>query len=228
MTRIKALISILSFVIFPSVFAFIDKYLNLGLSDNYLIFSILVYLSTILFIFGLNYKYLILKIQNNLNKKNKPIINGIKGYFLVLLFNLILGLIITYYNVDFQQADNQLELEKLIKNNALFLSFLVIGIIGPLCEELVFRFSILSFLTKDKKTNNFIPYLLTAIIFALIHDLTIITSFSNTSIVTFLSYFLPSLALSIVYQKTNHNLVSVYVTHILVNSISLLMIGVAF
>lgn len=228
MTRKKALLSLLSFFIVTNILSLINIYTNIDLVSNYLLISLIIYLGTILFILLLNYKYLKTKIKNNLNKRNKPFINGFKGYFLVFLFNIILGLIITYFKIDFQQAANQKEIENLISNNSIILSFIVIGLIGPLAEELVFRFSLLSLLIKDKKTNNFIPYLITAIIFALIHDNTIITSYSIVSIVTFLSYFLPSLALSIVYQRTNHNLVSVLVTHSLVNGVSILMMGVVF
>ncbi len=228
MLRKKAILSILSFFIIPSIVAEVMEMTNLIETDNYLVISLLIYSLIIIFIILLNYQYLREKLSQNLLKINRPFVNGIKGYFLVIFFNIILGLIISYTKIEVITPENQLGVEQIVKGYPLLLTFFVIGLIGPLCEELVFRFSLFALFIKDKKSKSFLPYLLAAIVFAIVHDQSIITNFSNESIMMFLTYFAPSLALSIVYRKTNHNLVSVFTTHMLVNTISILLIGVGY
>lgn len=224
--RIRAILSILSFFLMPVVISSVITMLNLEVLDNYLVMSLLLYSLIIIFIILLNYQFLKEKFNNNMLKKNKPILNGVKGYFLVLLFNIILGFILSYTNIEIAIPENQLGVEEIVKTYPLLLTFFVIGFMGPLCEELVFRFSFFLLFIKDQKSKSFLPYLLVAFIFAIIHDQTIITDFSIESIVMFLTYFAPSLAISIIYRRTNHNLVAVFITHMLVNSISILMLGV--
>ena len=60
---------------------------------------------------------------------------------------------------------NQTEAE-LIINNYPIIAFVVLGIIGPLCEELTYRVGLYSFL---RRINKYLAFAITVVVFALIH-----------------------------------------------------------
>ena len=88
------------------------------------------------------------------------------GYAVTILcLSSIINAIITiFYQMP---ADNlNQEAAELIAKSYPLLAFFIIGIIGPLCEELTYRVGLYSFF---RRINKYLAVFLTAVIFALIH-----------------------------------------------------------
>ena len=77
----------------------------------------------------------------------------------------IQSIIIQLLQIDVSDNINQSSAVNLVVTYPL-LSIIVIGVIGPLCEELAYRAGLFSFL---KRINSIFAYIISALIFALIH-----------------------------------------------------------
>lgn len=112
----------------------------------------------------------------------------------VILFDILWGVVVT--QCGFSSNQNQQNVSK-IATSYPFLSILMIGIIGPFCEEMAYRVGLFGVL---KRVNTYVAYIVGSLIFAFIHfDLTQIGSASEW--INFPPYFISGLALSFAYDR---------------------------
>ncbi|MDD7315968.1 MAG: type II CAAX endopeptidase family protein [Bacillales bacterium] len=90
---------------------------------------------------------------------------GLAGLGAIFVFSNFWSIIIQLLQIDVSDNINQSSVVNLVVTYPL-LSIIVIGIIGPLCEELAYRAGLFSFL---KRINSIFAYVISALIFALIH-----------------------------------------------------------
>lgn len=155
-----------------------------------------------------------------LNLKNK------KGYWYGFMFgailifaNIIISLTLSLLGVG--TSGNQKSLLAII-NVSPILSLIVLGIIGPICEEITYRLGLFSFIERTGKT--WLSYLLTILIFALIHF-----QFNSPDLLTELcnlpNYLIGGFLLTLAYHKGGIQCSTI--AHIMNNvlSISMTIIG---
>ncbi|MEG0364697.1 MAG: type II CAAX endopeptidase family protein [Erysipelotrichales bacterium] len=220
MSRIKGLLNIVLYFVVQFLVVIVISKASIKLDG--IMIQILASGLTLLVIGLLNRKYITIKIVDGLKEKGNIIKYSLYGFIIMLFVPLVLMIFQTLLGVESQTAENQNLVLNLIKNSSKINVILAIVIIAPILEEFVFRVSILGFLTKDNKSNNYLWYILSALAFALIHDFTIITNFSIESTFTFLGYFCPALVLAFIYRYSNHNYLVVVLIHMLNNLLPVL------
>ena len=127
----------------------------------------------------------------------------IYGIILYLLNELATGLFLKL-NVSMYNQDTLISL----LNDYKLLTIIYIVLIGPIVEELVFRYSFSTFIKNDH-----LFLLISSLTFAIIHGVGIIT----------ILYFLMGVALGYIYLKTNKNIVASTIVHIINNLISVIL-----
>lgn len=83
----------------------------------------------------------------------------------IIAFNILYGTIINLIQTPVSDNANQAALETMDSVYP-FVSMVVFGFIGPICEEMTYRVGLFSLL---RRKNRFLAYGLTIVIFALIH-----------------------------------------------------------
>lgn len=145
--------------------------------------------------------------------------------------SIIIGIIIMYgfafissiisTAMSSQTSTNQAGLDSMLTSSKLYywLLFPIVGIIGPICEELVFRHAIFKIFKKDT-----ISIIVSPVLFCLIH-----MSHQEGGALAFfavaINYFSAGLALSLCYKLSNKNIYVPVFLHILNNIISLFLVG---
>ena len=97
-------------------------------------------------------------------KNWKHIIIGLGFGGLVIGMTIVYNLIITQF-IELPTNANE-ELAEGIILEAPVLSFFILGLVGPICEELTYRFGLFGLL---KKKNRVLAYMVTALVFGIIH-----------------------------------------------------------
>lgn len=205
----KALINILIYILFPSIIPlFFTNNIN---SKEYIIYLFLSYIFVSIY-FTIIYKEELLNNIKKLNKKNilTTLIYFIIGFLLMMLSNYIINYIIIPNGISNNEQGNR----DLLLNNKLLYG-LLLSLIIPYIEELVFRLSI-----KKSIKKNTIFIILSSTIFSLLH---IISSTKLIELLYFIPYFILGLTFSITYTKTN-NIFCSTISHILNNTITVLVI----
>lgn len=166
-----------------------------------------------------SYKNDFLDFKNNFKKLflEIPIGFGI-FYGIALLGSLLLSLL----NISDSSA-NQDSLEQLVLGNYGLIVLFSIIIVGPICEEIIFRQS--AFRLFKKETKPLKKIIFSGVIFGLIHiSSAIIIYFSKgqfslipKELLLGIPYVLQGMALSYVYYRSNENIIPVTVVHILNN-----------
>lgn len=148
---------------------------------------------------------------------------GIIGFILLLTIAIINFNIFTNLDPNISKvSNNEAEITKLIANTSKIQVLLVVGLLAPFIEEIIFRASLMGVLIGDKIKDSYMPYIGCALVFTLFHDASILSNpFNIQAIYYFTMYFIPSIVLCLMYKKTNHNLVAVIIIHMLNNSITL-------
>ncbi|MBO7079973.1 MAG: CPBP family intramembrane metalloprotease [Bacilli bacterium] len=98
-------------------------------------------------------------------KKSMPYIWGFLLGVVIILSQFLYNLLLQGLKVEIQPNINEEILDKGILIFPIS-SIIVFGIIGPICEELTFRYGMFSFLTR---INRVLAYALTILVFALLH-----------------------------------------------------------
>lgn len=179
-------------------------------------------LITLIVIVGVNFKEL--KEQLVLNLKNKW--TYIYPMFLMICYFISLSILqnmITKFTPDLGVTDNQSSLNDMFVEGNAFIYVLVAVVLAPVVEELVFRYSLVNLIDIQKKYLKWVPYFVSAILFASIHETAIFTSFSIDNLFNFLTYFIPALVLSFGYMATKRNIVSLIIVHLVINGLSTLI-----
>lgn len=150
-------------------------------------------------------------------KQFRPIIAGLIGGASIIAFSLIYSAILNAANVHISSSDNQLIIEKIVKAYPA-LAFFFIVIFGPVAEEFAYRLGAFSFL---RKRNRYLAYIVTIIIFTLIHF-----SFTSKNLVNecinLPVYIFPAFVLCVIYEYEGLN-ACIY-AHVLNNLVSFIMV----
>lgn len=98
-------------------------------------------------------------------KKWYPYLIGIGGMIVIYVFDVAYGSIIKSVYPTTTDNGNQQAAVSLIQSYPI-MSVLIIGLLGPVVEELTYRVGLFTFL---RRVNRWLPYIVTCIVFALIH-----------------------------------------------------------
>lgn len=183
---------------------------------------VFITLFTLILIYLFNRKELNYQFIKGINQKGW-MKQAFIGMGWIYLLSYLLAILVVTFNITIVQSSNDTALLELFKNTPKIMIFIGTVVLAPTLEEIVFRFGLFTLLTKNKRTNHYWPYILSALVFTFIHDTSIITHFSPTTIVTFLGYFNLSLVISFMYRKSDHNIMVVILLHSINNFISLLL-----
>jgi len=237
MTRIKSLITILIYFLVPlsmqlGLLLYYQHSLGLSttesaqrLMDLFTSVNGMLYMMgpVLLIVFALNYKYFIAKFKYAFLVLRQSLIYGFVGYLVSITLLAILGVIISMNNLEVTNPENQEIINSMLRNTNLFIAILTLGFIIPLLEELIFRIAFAGLFIRDKVKESWLPYIAMAIIFALIHETSIITVHDLNSLFMFLFYFIPAMVLSAIYKLSKHNILAVYIMHVLTNVVAVLV-----
>lgn len=230
MNRSKAFLNIGVYFIFQFIVASVLAFIlvNNGLDVNFYTFELfsLIMLSIFIILIILNYQYINEQIKKHLTSKI-TYLSVIVGYILILGSNIIVVLLrILFLGPDsLDISSNEEAVRAMLENQAMVTQILIVGIVAPFVEEIIFRSSVMGVISKNKVSKSIIPYFVMAFIFAFIHEPGIIFSFSGMIFFDFLSYFSLALIISLLYKYTEHNLLAVFLLHFVNNTMSVLLIG---
>lgn len=151
----------------------------------------------------------------------KNVLTGVVSFVIIfaasMLYSVILSAILNATGGGYEQNGNENAVEAIVVAYPL-LSFLIFGIVGPICEELTYRVGLFSFCARFGKIA---AYLASVIVFALIHfDF---ESFGNAEALLIELYNLPSyliagIGLSLAYHKGGFS--ASFIAHAINNMIS--------
>lgn len=101
--------------------------------------------------------------------------------------------------------------------------FISIAILAPVLEELVFRYGLINLLDVRKKGFRWVPYVVSMVIFALLHEMALVTSPDMEHFLSFLGYCVISFAIVVTYAISGRRLASTIILHICINTFSTIM-----
>jgi membrane protease YdiL (CAAX protease family) len=90
---------------------------------------------------------------------------GLAGFFAIMIFNFTYSIFLNVTGLSVTNNANEESIDSIITIYPL-LSIIVIGIIGPLCEEFTYRVGLYSFF---RRINKYLAYAITILVFAFIH-----------------------------------------------------------
>lgn len=174
-------------------------------------------------IIAYDWKFIKEQLRKNLYRK-ETYIYGLVGAVVLMGISLLLPIIFQMIDPNISHMpENEASIDEMLKGVPFAISVLMVAIIVPFIEELVFRAGVMGLLLGNKVGKSYIPYIIGAIIFALGHDTTIFNDPTNIQNIYFFSmYFAIALVLAVFYKKSNHNLLTVFIIHMINNFISLL------
>lgn len=146
--------------------------------------------------------------------KNHRTYLGFAVGIILVAFNLIYGLILSRNGIGSNANQDQLVL---VVNNSPVLGFILLGILGPICEELTYRLGLFNVL---KRVHISLAYILVPIIFALIHF-----NFTDPSLVEWLNlpnYIVCGLILTFTHDRLSVGASSI--AHVINNIVALSLI----
>lgn len=180
-------------------------------------YSIMFYcifdISLFLFI-TLIYKTILFKSLKDFIQSKNLIIKSLLYSLLLILINLALS---NFYYFKFGESTlNQNSINETFKG-FLIIEVLLVGIIGPIIEEFIFRYEIFNTLKcklfKHKQYSIIIAAIISSIIFSIFHLI--------GNIYGFLLYFILGVTFCAIYEKTN-NIIVCIIVHIFNNLLSVL------
>lgn len=216
----------LYFFILPNLFAIILR--NQIISDNFWISNLAylaVYLGTFIIILLIIRKDIWKQFKEFIKEPKKFLSKGCTYWMYGLILMIVSNLVVTslVHNI----AVNEQATREVIFAKPLY-AIPTIIIIGPVLEEVIFRFGF------KKAFNKEIPYaLFSAFIFGLLHVLTAIDNYTIANILAHASeflYIIPYGSLGFFFAKAYYetdNIFSTIVPHILHNTLSVALILVS-
>ena len=148
-------------------------------------------------------------------KNIKNLIFGAMFGILLLGLSGLYEQIITEY-VELEVNGNQVLASQMVKAYP-FLSILILGIIGPICEEITYRYGLFSLISKK---NKILAYIITILVFAIIH-----LDFggdAKTELLNLPSYLIAGVTLCYVYDRYGFS--AALVAHVFNNIYSIIAI----
>ena len=214
--------------------------IDLTVTENVLTASSVINFIVYLVLFGalifINKDELVTDIKTFFTHKPKLIlIKILAGYGIFYVINAFSSILIqnietymnmfnSFFNKDLisSTADNQTQIEAILKSDGFIFMFLSAGLIGPITEELVFRKAFFN-MCRTKEMG----IILSSLCFGLIH---VVSSFGTydlfSTILMTIPYVVSGIAFGIIYIKNDCDIVIPTIVHILSNIIS--MLGIIF
>ena len=198
---------------------------TIGIKDNESLRSTVILSLTYLSMFvGLLMIPLVTRRKEFLSKYKRPLdyIYGIAYAITIVLASMALSALISLF---YEAGDNANQVAVIqVSKNYPILAFFILGIIGPICEELTYRVGLYSLF---RRINKYLAFAITIIIFALIHfDF---ESFTNGNLIEELwalpSYVLSGLILTLAYEHRGP--ACSMTAHMAYNTFAFLMILIA-
>ena len=147
----------------------------------------------------------------------KPFVAGLIGFASIIGFNIIYSTILTTTGIVSSTNANEQTVQSIVIAFPLA-SLLIIGAIGPICEELTYRVGLFSFF---RRINVILAYFVTMVVFAFIHF-----QFSSSDIVNELLnlpyYAFAAFVFCFLYEQ--YGFASSLTAHIVNNTYSVLSI----
>ena len=216
------LISFLLYFTFSMIFSYIFRLLNINIKDlKPIVLNGILVLSDLIFIgimFLIYKKELIKEFKEFISNKGKWFIKYI-GIFLisVLVMGILNVLLSKITNMD--MSENEDQIRRLIKLLPIYMTFSTV-VYAPFIEELLFRKCIRKVIKGNDKYTKIAYVLISAIIFGLLHVITIDASFYD--LLMGIPYMVVGLALAYIYLKTD-NLFGSMQFHFMHNTILLII-----
>ena len=189
---VSLIIQLILMIILPEYFKEGTEYYITGLAMMNTIRYVLLSMTFVLML----YPRLKILIKKFINWKTDllGIAFGIGLIGITIIYNLIISQFI-----DPGTNNNEVAAESMIVTYPV-LSIIVLGLLGPICEEITYRYGLFSLLDKKSKI---LAYILTPLVFAIIHfDF---TGDMKVELLNLPTYILAGLGLSLAYDKFGFN-----------------------
>ena len=129
-------------------------------------------------------------------KHLRPYVAGLIGFVIIFVFNLLYGWIISAALPNIGVNENQTTSEVIVKFSPI-VSVFVLGLLGPICEEITYRLGLYSLL---RRKNFALALIVEVFVFAILH-----VSFFNSDFITELVnvpyYLCAALVFTLLYEK---------------------------
>ncbi len=232
------IVSILISLIVVKVFEGMN--LSITIKENYntasSIINLVVYVILFIAVIIINHKELISDFKEYANKKDNIVLKVLAAYGIFYIINIFCSVLVS--NIEYygnfmnnvlgnhkeivSTAQNQSDIEEMLQGNGFIFMFLSAGILGPICEEVVFRKAFFN-VCKTKEMG----ILLSSLCFGLIHITSSIGVYDTYSMILMsMPYIFSGIALGLIYLKNDCNIVVPTIVHMLSNIIS--MVGILF
>ena len=180
---------------------------------------------TIMFVYGcFLFKSLLLqKWEEVRNSKRKFIFGVLKGWLFLILMTVVFGFVsemLRQFLGLVGQGLNQSNIQSTFQEQPLLIAVFAC-IIGPLVEELFFRQILLRYLRKSLAT--WLSVFLVGLVFALTH----MHSLNLSEWINAIYYLGGGLAFSIIYVKEKENIYYPLAVHMIVNSLSFIILALS-
>ena len=200
------------------------------------IVNLVIYVILFIAVMYINHKELLVDVREFGKDKSNLVLKVLAGYGIFYIINGSCSLLVSnieYYGNIMHQvfhtgkeiittAENQSTLEEIIHSDGFWMIALSAGIIGPICEEVVFRKAFFN-ICKTKEMG----ILLSSICFGLIHMTSSLGQYDTFSLILMtMPYIFSGFALGLLYIKNDCNIMVPTIVHMLSNIISI--IGIAF
>ena len=188
--------------------------------------QIVVYIGLTIGLICLTKKYLVKHFVNFLQNRKSLSLEFLIGFGIFWGATILSNLLLELLNIEGDSTNQEIIISILNGDYKWIVTFILV-ILGPLCEEIIFRHSFFSVFKKN--TNKWIKILISGAIFGGIHFVTAIINYINMDasitvileeIVLGLSYIVSGIALGYIYTRCKENLVPVLLIHILNNAIA--------
>ena len=144
------------------------------------------------------------KLKEKIKKiTKKDIIIIIVGTITLIAANELISRLLINANAEMQ---NQEMIVEAFKNNRVIM-FLSVVLFAPFIEEMVFRYSFSTFIK-----NDYVFIIISSLVFGLMHS-------AGIAIIV---YFVLGVCLSLIYLKTNKNIIASIIAHVLNNAFAVL------
>ena len=231
------IVSILIASAVATIFKSFNMSLEIAENANFAqaLINFIVYVALIIGIGYFNFKDVKTDAIEFIKDKGNIIVKLLAAYGIFLVINLFINTLITnievYYNLTsdilgneplISTANNQSKIEEILLGKGFIFMFLSAGILGPICEEVVFRKAFFN-ICKTKEMG----ILLSSLCFGLIHITSSIGQYNPLSLIIMtIPYVTSGIAFGIIYIKNDCNIVVPTIVHMISNIIS--MLGILF
>ena len=149
-------------------------------------------------------------------KNWKPYVAALVGFAAVILFNVVYSIFISTIGQSMGDNANESALNSIVIDFPIA-SLFIFGVVGPFCEELTYRVGLFSL---SRRLNRIFAYIVTLIIFTLIHFDFVSDNYIN-ELLNIPAYAFGAFVLTFLYDK--YGLAASLSAHVTNNVFSVLM-----